>query len=155
MKINTLCLFLCSIMIFLCSCAAQKTAPHMGFGEFDINTAFSRSDIVVLDRVEGSSTTDYILLGIIQIVDGKNVRIFGIPFFKEKYATSTSTQTNYWDNPNAHRAYYKALEATPEADAIFEKSMDYEFGGVPPIWWTETATYSGKAIKLRPDKEQK
>ena len=127
----------------------------MGFGNLDINTEFLRDDIVVLDRVKGSSTTNYILLGIVQIVDGNKVRLFGIPFFNEKYASSTtSTDSNYWDNPNAHRAYYKALEASPEADAIFYKIMDYEFSGFPPIWWSETATYSGKAIKLKTDKER-
>ena len=142
--------------LFLCMCSAliltgggcnEKMVPHMGFGNFGIETDLSRGDIVVLDRVQGSSTTESICLGAVQIVDGDNLRILGIPFFKEKY--SSLFNKGIWMNSTERRAYYKALEAAPDADAVFYKSMDYEFSGIPLIWWTETATYTGKGIKLK------
>jgi hypothetical protein len=139
----------CSSVLFAAGCMfSQKTAPHMGFGNFSMNTQLSREDIVVLDQVEGTSTTDFILLGLIQIVDGKELRLLGIPFFREKYTGG------FWINSIQHRAYYKALAAAPEADAVFHKSTDYEYGGIPLIWWSETAYYHGRAIRLKSDTEQ-
>jgi len=133
-------------MIFAGGCSGnQKTVPQMGFGNLNISTGLSRNDIVVLDRVEGSSTTNNILCGIIQVVDGDKLRLFGIPFFTEKY-TSVENMSS-----TEGRAYYKALEAAPEADTIFYKSMDYEISGLAPLWWTETVTYRGKGITLKSD----
>ena len=140
---------MCSAMILIGGCGSQKMVPHMGFGNFGINTELSRDDIVVLDRVEGSSTTENICLGLIQIVDGDGLRLVGIPFFKEKY--SSLCNRGIWMSSTEQRAYYKALEAAPDADAVFYKSMDYEVSGIPLIWWTETATYTGKGIKLKAD----
>jgi hypothetical protein len=134
-------------MIFAGGCSGdQKTVPHMGFGNLNISTDLSRNDIVVLDQVEGSSTTDNILCGIIQFVDGDKLRLFGIPFFTEKY-----TSFEIGMSSTERRAYYKALEAAPEADTVFYKSMDYEISGLAPLWWTETVTYRGKGIKLKSD----
>ncbi len=65
-----------------------------------------------------------------------------------------------WKNPNAlspwfpntaSRAYYKALEAHPEADAVFCKDYEREEVGIPWLFHTETVTYKGKAIKLKAD----
>ncbi len=130
--------------------SAQKTAPHMWFSNFNIRTEMSREDIVVLDRVEGTSTTESILLGAIQIIDGDKWKILGIPFFKEKYTYFSGGQTGLWAT-TADRAYYKALEAAPEADTVFLKSMDNEDEGIPLIWQTKTVTWKGKAIKLIAD----
>jgi len=121
----------------------------MGFGNFGIETDISRDDIVVLDRVQGSSTTESICLGAVQVIDGDNLRVLGIPFFKEKY--SSLCHKGIWMNLTEQRAYYKALESAPDADAVFYKSMDYEVSGIPLIWWTETATYTGKGIQLKAD----
>ena len=131
-------------------CNSQKSAPHMGFGSFDVNTQLSRGDIVVLERVEGTSTTKSILFGAVQIVDGDNVKVLGIPFFTDRY---TCVRTDPCRVTTADRAYYKALEATPEADAVFYKTMDREGSGIPLLWETETVTFSGKAITLKPDQQ--
>jgi hypothetical protein len=136
-------------VVSLAGCDAQKAAPHMGFGTLDIKAEFSRDDLVVLDRVEGSSTTVNILLGVIQIVDDDKLRLFWIlPFFREQYAAG------FYMTSTEDRAYYKALEAAPEADSVFTKSMDSERSGVPLIFWVETATYRGKAIRLKADQER-
>lgn len=132
-----------------CGGGNEKAVPHMGFGNFGIRTELSRDDIEVLGRVEGSSTTESILLGLIQIVDGDKLKLMGIPFFTEKCISFSNESFGF--NPTQHRAYYKALESAPEADVVFNKSMDYERSGIPLIWWTETVTYKGKAIKLKSD----
>ena len=49
------------------------------------------------------------------------------------------------------RAYYKALEAAPDADAVFVKCFDVESSGIPLIYGTIAATCRGKALQLKPD----
>lgn len=134
--------------LFAGGCATKKTAPHIGFGNFDIQTTLSRDDIVVLERVEGTSETESILLGTVQVIDGENLKILGISFFKDKFTCVKSDPCL----PEAEdRAYHKALEATPEADAVFYKTMDRENGGIPLIWETKKVTFSGKAVTLKAD----
>ncbi len=127
---------------------AQKQTPHMGFGNLEVKSEITRADIVVLDRVVGVSSTESILFGAVQIVDGDKLILLGIPFFKQKYAYfgtgSLFAQT-------ADRAYYKALEAAPDADSVFCKSMDNESEGIPLLWAKKTVTWKGKAIKLKAD----
>ena len=134
-----------------CAGSAQKQAPHMGFGNFDVRTELTREDIVVLDRVEGTSTTTSILVGAIQIIDGDKWKLLWLfPFFKEKYTYFNESGEGVLAS-TADRAYYKALEAAPDADALFPKSMDHENEGIPFIWETKTITWKGKAIKLVSD----
>jgi hypothetical protein len=123
---------------------AVKRAPHMWFGKLDIETKLEREDVVIMGPVEGTSTMSN-FLGIIQIVDGDKLQILGIPFFKDKLT--------YWEPKNKvlNRAYYKALAATPDADAIFSKSYDIEEEGIPFILGTKSITVKGKAIKLKSD----
>jgi hypothetical protein len=136
MKTENLILSMCCVLLIAGGCSGNsKTIPYMGFGNFNIITDFSREDIVVLDRVEGASTTDSILFGIIQVMDGKDLRLF-------------------WSADSAGQAYHNALLAAQEADTVFYKSMDYEFRGIPLIWWTETYTYKGKGVKLKADSER-
>ena len=135
-------------MLLVGGCASQRTVPQVGFGNFDVKTQLMRDDIVILQRVEGTSETESILLGTIQIIDGKNVKVLGFPFFKEQY---TCVKEDPCLAKTEDRAYYKALEATPEADAVFYKSMNREHGGIPLLWETESVTFSGKAFTVKPD----
>ncbi len=135
-------------ILLIGGCAGTRTAPHMGFGSFNIETQFSRDDIEVLERVEGTSTTDSILLGVIQVIDGRNWKLLGICFFNDRY---TCVNLDPCPASTEGRAYYKALEAAPEADAVFYKTMNRESRGVPIFWNRETVTFSGKAIALKAD----
>ena len=124
----------------------------MGFGNFDIETKLTRDNIVVMERVEGTSETDSILLGTIQVIDGDKVKILGIPFFTDKYACLRPDPLSCSVAPRTQeRAYYKALEATPQADAVFYKSWNQETSGIPLLWNTEKVTFSGKAFTVKPD----
>jgi len=133
----------CTVVFFVEGCLSQKTIPAI-----TINPEITRDAIEVLDTVEGTSTTDSILLGLIQVVDGNKLRIIGIPFYKEQYTFSSG-----YFGLTAARAYYKALSATSGADAVFYKSMDSEHSGFPLLWSSETVTFRGKAIKLKTDQE--
>jgi hypothetical protein len=50
------------------------------------------------------------------------------------------------------RAYYDALTKSPEADVILCKSINKSFQGVPLLLNIRCVTYSGKAIKIKPEK---
>ena len=112
-------------MLIIGGCSSQRGTPQMGFGNFDIETKLTRDNIVVMERVEGTSETDSILLGTIQVIDGDKVKILGIPFFTDKYACLRPDPLSCSVAPRTQeRAYYKALEASPQADAVFYKSWN-------------------------------
>ena len=154
-----------ALPLFLGGCSsAQKTIPHMGFGDVDVNIRLERDDVVVLDRVEGYSTTTTIFGGLIRIIDGRHLQLLGIKFFQDKYtyfqgrpvsgtlgdiATILGVE-DLWAK-TVDRAYYKALEKHPEADAVFVKSMDHEDAGIPCLFATKTVRVKGKAVKLKAD----
>lgn len=152
---------LCFAVMAVVGCAgATKSAPHVGFASLNLNTSMARSDIVVLGSVEGKSTATDIFFGVVTIVDGDKYKVFGIPIgFTDKYAYRQSPSLM---NPGSllsllgpsagDRAYYKALEQAPDADAVFVKSEDTEKSGIPIIYSTKTVTWRGKAIRIKEDK---
>lgn len=145
---------LLGLVLFVGCSSAQKTSPGMGFASFSLEAEIGRDDVVVLDTVEGTSTSLMILGGIVEIVDGDKIAVLGIKFFKDKY-TYWKDQSFFdpasWLANTASRAYYHALEQTPEADMVFMKSMDNEDDGIPFIYYTKTVTWRGKALKLKAD----
>jgi hypothetical protein len=148
-KISVLSLLL--IMIAASGCgSARKQAPHMGFSSVSMETKLERKDVVVMNTVEGTSTATNILF-FITIVDGDKLAVFGIPFFKDKYTYFDEESWHLFGPSVVDRAYYKALEAAPEADSVFLKSSDSEAEGIPFIFRTETVTWKGKALKLKAD----
>jgi len=142
---------LCAMVLFVGGCFSHKTAPGIA-----INPEIPRDAYEVLDTVEGTSTTDSILFGLIQVVDGNKLRLLWIPFFKEQHSYFGSypgmNMFFFWPS-TADRAYYKALGATPGADTVFYKNMDREHSGIPLLITSETVTFRGKAIKLKTDQE--
>lgn len=140
---------LIGVFVVLPGCsAAQKMTPHMGFGGLNIEADVERDDIIVMGRVEGSSTLDVYLFGAVQIIDGDKLQLFGIKFFKDKYTYFKGIAP--WAT-TIDRAYYKALEAHPDADAVFHKSWDREEAGIPLLWHNVSVTVKGKAVQLKAD----
>ena len=132
--------------------AAQRTKPHMTFGDLNIQTDFERDDVVVLDRVDGTSKTFTCLFGLIRVIDDEKLQLLGIKFFKDKYTYFRHPLFSWLTGATtADRAYYKTLESQDEADAILVKSWDNEDDGLPLIWHTKTITVRGKAVKFKPD----
>ena len=139
----------CGLPWLLGGCStAQKTAPHMGVGDLEVQAQIKRDDLVVLDAVEGTSTTTIVAFGLVNVIDGDKYQICGIKFFEDKFTYWKDDQ--WWPEPE-NRAYYKALEKQSDADAVMIKSFDRTQGGVPMLWETHSATVRGKAMKLKAD----
>jgi hypothetical protein len=47
------------------------------------------------------------------------------------------------------RAYYKALAATPDADAVIPKAFTKQSSGFPLLYSEQEATFTGKALKYK------
>jgi hypothetical protein len=126
--------------------------PHMRLGALNMEANLSREDLVVLDTVEGRSSIKTFLGGLIAIIDGEHLRLFGMSFFKDKYTYFRENRT-WWDAlcgvSVEDRAYYKALEQQPDADMVLSKSMDREESGVPFFFSEKEVTFRGKALKLK------
>ena len=150
-------LILATALLYGCT-AAQKQIPHFGFGKMNIEARMDRGDLIVLRSVEGESSTTSVLAGLLQIIDGDKVKLFYIPFFKDKYTYFSDSIFGGFPLLNQlrlvhaeDRAYYKALEKTPDADVVFYKSNDREGWGIPILFTTESVTWRGKALKVKPD----
>ena len=159
MRLNTLVTLLCvlGVVFVLGGCAGvQKAVPHLGFGRLDMQVSMSRGDIEVLETAEGSSSTESYLGGIVKIIDGEHLQVLGIKFFEDRYTRILpgdplqvlQTGGGFLDK-TLGRAYYRALTAHPEADAVFLKSIDFATWGIPLIYTRKTVTVRGKAIKLK------
>jgi hypothetical protein len=123
--------------------------PHMGFGGASIHTQLDRTDIVMMESVEGASSSLVILFGLIEIVDDEHWKIIGIPIgFTEKYSFADPQGLPFGFVGPYNRAYYKALEQAQEADAVFTKSVDHEDFGIPLLWGTKRITVRGRAMRF-------
>ncbi len=147
---------------FLTGCSTvMKATPASGI--FVDVGSMDRNDYVVLDRVEGTSSTKTILFGLVRIIDNdpNKLIILGIPLFEEKYAFQTPPKgimaiwpfTILQPPATADHAYYKALAKTPDADSVLNKAYYKESKGIPFLFEIETVTFTGKAIKLKTDKD--
>jgi hypothetical protein len=144
--VRTLCLFGCT--------TAQNSAPRIATdSEMRIPADSKRDDLVVLDSVEGSSSTTSVLVGLLQIIDGSKVELFFVSFFVDKHVSpgTTGLLGLFRTVGPEERAYYEALEQDPDADRIFSKSLDCERWGVPPLFENRTATWRGKAAQIQSD----
>ena len=112
-----------------------------------INANMDKTDIEVGTSTEGTSTRTSILFGVIQIIDGDKYRLLGMNFFEDQYAFLTPSLFGIVSAED--RAYYKALAATPDADAVVEKAFITTTTGIPYVWETKEVTYTGKAIKYK------
>ncbi|MBS3759370.1 MAG: hypothetical protein KGY61_11980 [Desulfobacterales bacterium] len=137
-----------------CGAAIKKQVPSANWTH-SATPQLSRADYAVLDRVEGQSTTHSVLLGLIDIIDGK-VKIFGIRFFEDKYAyepISKFLPFELFQDRTKDRALFKTLAKSPDADAILRRTITVEKSGIPAIFTTTTVRCSGKAIKIKTDEE--
>jgi len=150
-SIIILCVIHSFIAITLTGCSnVIKSIPSAGIG-FDVG-AMDRNLYVIIDNVEGSSTTQTFFFGLIKIVDNNKLIFAGIPLFEDKYAFPNAKQA-FSSVTTADRAFYKALEISPDADTIIKKSYSKKNSGIPFLFSDEKVTFYGKAIKLKSDQE--
>ncbi len=134
----------------LTGCAAGTYKPAVRFGQLNLETQVPRQDLVILDSVEGSSREDAYVLGLVRIIDGNKWQVLGFKFFEDHCASPYEPMFPccFFD-PVAARAYYNALEKTPQADAVIERSSTARTRGCPLIYSSREVTYRGKAIQLK------
>jgi hypothetical protein len=111
-----------------------------------INANMNDSDYEVLGTTEGKSTKSTFFFGVVQVVDGSKLQLFGIKFFEDQYA---GIDNNSASASVENRAYYKALAATPDADSVTAKSVVASTSGLPLVWSTKEVTFQGKALKYK------
>jgi len=110
----------------------------------------ARNEYTVLGTVKGTSTLDSYVFGIVQVIDGDKYSILGIGPFEDQLAFSSPGE-GWVASTIIDRAYFKALAASPDADAVMPKSCEQTYTGTPFISSTRVVTFTGKAVKYKAD----
>jgi hypothetical protein len=132
-----------AVLVTGCSSVTRGT-PNAGLV---INANMDKNDYEVLGNTEGKSTKTSVLCGLVSVIDGDKISVLGLKFFEDQYAFEEKARFGFVSVDD--RAYYKALAATPDADAVARKSLIRTESGIPCIWMSREATYSGKAVKYK------
>lgn len=129
-------------------CASVQRTTPIAPGLVNIN--LGKGDFDMLASVKGSSTSSSYLGGIVQVVDGSKVRLLWIKFFEDQYTFLVPEAVGFFTPVSVDdRAYYKALAATPDADAVIPKAFLKQSFGIPILYHEETSTFIGKALKYK------
>ena len=143
-------LAMATVSVLMSGCANVQRGTPATPGLVNIN--LERGDYSMLGSVKWSSTLKSYAFGAVQIIDGNKLRILWVfKGYEDQYS---------YLNPDGlsqllgtvsveDRAYYKALAATPDADAIIPKSFVKQTSGIPFINEEEEVTFSGKALKYK------
>lgn len=134
------------ITVMVTGCASVQRATPVAPAEIDIN--LTRGDVTIMGSVKGSSTLQTYAFGLVQIVDNDKWVLLGCWLFEDQYAFAKESE-GYRRVSVEDRAYYKALAATPDADAVVRKAFVKQSSGIPFLAETEEATFIGKAIKFK------
>jgi hypothetical protein len=104
----------------------------------------------MLGSVKGSSTLKSYFFGIVQIIDGNKSRILWVfKDYEDQYSFQDPGGLNILPVSVEDRAYYKALAATPDADAVIPKAFIKQSSGFPFIYEEQEVTFTGKALKYK------
>jgi len=132
-------------------CASVQRATPAAPGVVNIN--LEKGDYTMLSSVKGSSTIKSYVGGMVQIVDGTKVRVLWVfKDFEDQYSFQSPPSgllDLFKPVTAADRAYYKALAATPDADAVIPKAFIRQNSGVPFFAEEEEVTFIGKALKYK------
>jgi hypothetical protein len=138
------------VCLLVTGCATGTYKPVVRFGQLNLETQVPRQDLVILDAVEGTSREDAYAFGIVRIIDQSNWQVLGIKFFEDHCASPAGPMLPCClIDPVSGRAYYKALQKAPEADAVIERSSTSRTRGFPFLYRMKEVTYRGKAIRLK------
>ena len=123
-----------------------------------INANMDKNDYQVGPATQGSTHVDSYLGGFVKILDQDNVSVLGFPFYEVKTAGPQDEKTfvglfQEFMTGQAEargRAYFKALEAAPDADTIIPKSYIIKDRIIFPIIYSEyDVTFQGKALTYK------
>jgi len=134
----------------LAGCATGTYKPAIRFGQFNLEAQVPRENFVILDAVEGTSREDSYAFGLVRIIDGAHWQVLFFKFFEDHCASPLGPQVPCcFIEPVSGRAYYNALMAAPQADAVIERSVTTRTRGFPFLYKMKEVTYRGKAIQLK------
>ena len=144
-----------AVVAMASGCASVQRATPAAPGLVNIN--LEKGDYTMLASVKGSSTVSSYVCGIVQVIDGSKVSILGFKNFEDQYSFQQKEPSMldvltfgiFRTVSVEDRAYYKALAATPDADAIIPKAFTKQSSGFPILFVEEEATFTGKALKYK------
>jgi uncharacterized protein YceK len=140
-------LMIAAVSVLMSGCASVQRVTPQAPGMVNIN--LEKGDFTMLGSVKGSSTVKSYVFGIVQVVDGTKTRILWVfKDYEDQYSYQNPGGFNFGISVE-DRAYYKALAATPDADAVIPKSLVMQTSGFPLICEEVEATFSGKALKYK------
>jgi len=149
-------LFMAAITVVMTGCASVQRSTPIASAQIDVNLA--RGDVTILGSVKGTSSLQSYVFGLVRVYDNDKCAIFGCKMFEDQYAfqgdpgnpwLALLTLGMFGGVNTEDRAYYKALAATPDADAVVRKAYVKQETGIPFIASSEEVTFIGKAIKFK------
>ena len=134
--------------ILASGCASVQRSTPIAPGLVNIN--LEKGDYTMLASVKGSSTVKSYVLGIVQIIDGTDVCVLWMfKNFEDQYSYLDPNAILHLGVSVADRAYYKALAAAPDADAVIPRAMVMQASRFPLFYSEQEATFTGKALKYK------
>jgi len=141
-------LFVAGLTLLMAGCASVERYTPIAIAQVHVN--MDKSQYTVLGTVKGTSTMDSFFCGFIRVIDGSHVSLLGMKFFEDQYAYYNEKPSIFGVSVE-DRAYYKALCATPDADALLRKSSVTQESGTFLLYSQKEVTFTGKAIKYKAD----
>jgi hypothetical protein len=141
-------LAMATVAMLMSGCASVQRGIPSASGLVNIN--LEKGDYSMLGSVKGSSTLKSYFFGIVQIIDGNKSRILWVfKDYEDQYSFQDPGGLNILPVSVEDRAYYKALAATPDADAVIPKAFIKQSSGFPFIYEEQEVTFTGKALKYK------
>jgi len=143
------CLSIAGIVMLSYGCASvERGAP---VSKPTINVNLEKGDYTVLGTAKGSSTVKSYVCGLFKIIDDNKVSFLFIKLFEDQYCFQEPSLfgTVLGFVSVEDRAYYKAIAAVPDADAVLQRSFTKQVSSFPLLYSDEEVTFTGKAIKLK------
>lgn len=149
---KTLVLGLAGAALSMMGCASgERHSPTMGYGRIGIQGNFTRTDFEIVGPVQGMATKKSYLCGLVSVVDDSKYSVLGIKFYEDNYTVQKDTFQSLMPVSTGERAYFKALAATPDADAVLEKTAYESKFRIPGIYSRTETIYTGKGVKIKAD----
>lgn len=143
-------LALAVVAALMSGCASVQRTTPVAPGQVNIN--LEKGDYTMLGTVKGTSTIKSYFFGVVEIIDGTKVKILCFKDFEDQYSFQKESDNVFsllFGVSVEDRAYYKALAATPDADAIIPKAFVKQTSGIPFLYAEQEVTFSGKALKYK------
>lgn len=141
-------LAMATVSVLMSGCASVQRTTPVAPGLVNIN--LEKGDYTILGTVKGTSTIKSYFFGVVEVIDGTKVKILCFKDFEDQYSFQNGDGGLFNFTVSVEdRAYYKALAATPDADAVIPKAFVKQTSGFPLFYTEKEVTFSGKALKYK------